>query len=269
MAADEAGGACYKKVHIYSSFGAFRAIRQHLVQWGFMLLPVVILAGGRATRLRPLTEQIPKALIDINGEPFVAHQLRLLRSRGIERVVFCIGYLGEMIRDFVGDGSRFGISVAYSSDGPVLQGTGGAVRRALHLLGDRFFVLYGDSYLPCAYDAVQRAFEGSAKKGLMTVHKNEGKWDNSNVELNAGEIVRYDKVRRSATMQHIDYGLGLFTREAFDSSEENPLDLAWVYQKLLSRNELAGYEVPDRFYEIGSPAGMEDLRSYLAAGGPR
>jgi NDP-sugar pyrophosphorylase family protein len=159
--------------------------------------------------------------------------------------------------------------VTYSSDSPVLQGTGGAVRRALHLLGDRFFVIYGDSYLTCDYAAIQRAFESSAKKGLMAVHKNEGRWDNSNVELNAGEIVRYDKIRRSAAMQHIDYGLGLFTREAFVSFDDTPLDLATVYQRLLGRNELAGYEVPDRFYEIGSPAGIEDLRSYLAAGGPR
>ncbi len=229
-----------------------------------MLFPVAILAGGLATRLRPLTEQIPKALIDINGEPFVAHQLRLLRSRGIERVVFCVGYLGELIEDFVGDGSRFGLSVAYSSDWPELQGTGGAVRRALPLLGNRYFVLYGDSYLPCDYEAVQNAFQQSGKRALMTVHRNEGRWDSSNVELKAGEIVRYDKRQRSRSMQYIDYGLGLFSRDAFESYGEAPLDLASVYQDLLGRGELAAYEVPDRFYEIGSPAGIDDLRSYLA-----
>jgi NDP-sugar pyrophosphorylase family protein len=229
-----------------------------------MLFPVAILAGGLATRLRPLTDQIPKALIDINGEPFAAHQLRLLRSQGVERVVFCVAYLSEVIRDFVGDGARFSLSVAYASDGPVLQGTGGAIRRALPLLGDRFFVVYGDSYLPCDFSAIQRAFSQSGKKGLMTVHNNEGRWDTSNVELVNGEIVRYDKLQRSPSMQYIDYGLGLFTREAFDGFDEGPLDLATVYQRLLSRGELAAYEVPERFYEIGSPVGIDDLRAYLA-----
>ena len=229
-----------------------------------MLFPVAILAGGLATRLRPLTEQTPKALIDINGEPFIAHQLRLLSSHGAGRVICCVGYLGEIIETFIGDGSRFGLSVCYSSDWPALEGTGGAIRRALPLLGDRFFVLYGDSYLPCDYVAVQRAFEGSGTRGLMTVHKNEGKWDSSNVELKAGKIVRYDKRQRTPSMQYIDYGLGLFSRDAFDGCGESPLDLAAVYQKLLIHGELAAYEVPDRFYEIGSPAGIDDLRAYLA-----
>jgi NDP-sugar pyrophosphorylase family protein len=228
------------------------------------MFAVAILAGGLATRLRPLTNQQPKALIDINGEPFVAHQLRLLRSRGVDRVIFCVGYLGELIEDFVGDGARFGISVGYSSDWPVLEGTGGAVRRALPLLGSRFFVLYGDSYLPCDYAAVQHAFENSGKKGLMAVYKNRGRWDKSNVELIDGQIVRYDKVQRRASMQYIDYGLALFRHEVFDGCGENPLDLAVVYQSLMSRSELAAYEVPDRFYEIGSPAGIDDLRNYLA-----
>jgi NDP-sugar pyrophosphorylase family protein len=228
------------------------------------MFAVAILAGGFATRLRPLTNQLPKPLIDINGEPFVAHQLRLLRSRGVDRVILCVGYLGELIEDFVGDGARFGVSVGYSSDWPRLEGTGGAVRRALPLLGSRFFVLYGDSYLPCDYAAVQHAFENSGRKGLMTVHENHGKWDNSNVELKAGQIVRYDKVQRSPSMQYIDYGLGLFTRQAFEGCVENPLDLSVIYQNLISRGELAAYEVPDRFYEIGSPAGIDDLRNYLA-----
>jgi NDP-sugar pyrophosphorylase family protein len=228
------------------------------------MFPVAILAGGLATRLRPLTEQIPKALIDINGEPFVAHQLRLLQSSGVGTVVFCVGYLGELLEHFVGDGSRFGLSVTYSSDLPVLEGTGGAIRRALPLLGGRFFVLYGDSYLPCDYTAVQRAFENSGKKGLMTVHKNEGKWDSSNVELKGGEIVRYDKVQRSPSMQYIDFGLGVFAHEAFDGCGESPLDLSVVYQNLISCGELAAYEAPGRFYEIGSPAGISDLRNYLA-----
>src|ERR1044071_9702153 len=113
------------------------------------MLPIAILAGGLATRLRPMTETIPKALVEIAGEPFLAHQLRLLRAAGYERVVLCVGYLGKMVREFAGDGSAFGLYVEYSFDGPTLLGTAGAIVRALPLLGPRFSVIYGDSYLPC------------------------------------------------------------------------------------------------------------------------
>ena len=179
-----------------------------------MSLPVAILAGGLATRLRPLTETIPKALIEINGEPFAAHQLRLLKSRGIERVVFCVGYRAEMIEEYVGPGGRFGLDVSYSSDGPVLRGTAGAIHQAIPLLGDRFFVLYGDSYLPCNYAAVEGAFLDSGRQGLMTVFRNEGRWDTSNVEFAGGRILAYDKKQHPPRMQHIDYGLGVFHRSA-------------------------------------------------------
>src|ERR1700722_9297284 len=155
------------------------------------MLPAVILMGGIATRLRPVTEKIPKALIDINGEPFLAHQLRLLYSRGIRRVVCCVGFLGEMIQEIAGDGSQFGLQLQYSFDGPVLRGTAGAIHQALPLLEEKFFVVYGDSYLPCDYAAVQESFEASGKSGLMTVFRNEGKWDSSNVAFDDGRILAY------------------------------------------------------------------------------
>ena len=230
-----------------------------------MSLPAAILAGGMATRLRPLTESIPKALVDINGEPFISHQLQLLRSKGIVRVVICAGYLGEMIHDFVGDGSRFDVQVEYSFDGGLLLGTGGAVKKALSLLSERFFVLYGDSYLPCDYEEVQAAFEGSGKKALMTVFHNEGAWDTSNVEFKNGQILAYEKQRLTPRMKHIDYGLGVFQREAFATvPEDMPYDLADLYQFLLEKGELAAFEVMERFYEIGSIAGLEELKSHLA-----
>src|SRR5579864_6791465 len=141
------------------------------------MLPVAILAGGLATRLRPMTDKIPKALIEINGQPFIAHQLRLLAGRGIARVVLCLGYRGEMVRDYVRDGWNFGLQVNYSFDGPELRGTAGAIHQALPLLGESFFVLYGDSYLPCDYAAVEHSFTESGKPALMTVHRNDGQWD--------------------------------------------------------------------------------------------
>jgi NDP-sugar pyrophosphorylase family protein len=228
------------------------------------MLDAAILAGGFATRLRPITEQIPKALIDINGAPFIAHQLRLLRSRGIRRAVLCLGYRGEQVRDFVGGGSGFDMTVEYSFDGAVLRGTAGAIHQALPLLGESFFVLYGDSYLPCDYGAVENAFRESGKTALMTVFRNEGQWDASNVEFAGGRILAYDKNNRTPRMRHIDYGLGVFHRRAFETIAPGAvLDLAVLYQHLLAQGELAAFEVGDRFYEIGSPAGIRELSEAL------
>lgn len=229
-----------------------------------MSLPVAILAGGPAKRLRPLTEVIPKALIDINGEPFVAHQLRLLRVKGISRVIICAGYLGEMIQEVVGDGRRFGIQVEFSYDGPQLMGTAGAIKKALPLLGQAFFILYGDSYLTCDYRRIRTAFEESGRTALMTVFHNDGRWERSNVEFTGGQILAYDKQNQTPRMHYIDYGLGVFNRAAFEIvPSEQPFDLAILYQTLLYRSELAAYEVEERFYEIGSFAGLEEMRHYI------
>jgi N-acetyl-alpha-D-muramate 1-phosphate uridylyltransferase len=228
------------------------------------MLPVAILAGGLATRLRPITERIPKALVEINGEPFIAHQLRLLYARGIRRVVLCVGYLGEMVRQFVREGQAFGLEVKYSFDGPVLRGTAGAIHEALPLLGRAFFVLYGDSYLPCDYAGVEEAFVRSGKMGLMTVFRNDGQWDSSNVEFAAGRILAYDKRNPTPRMRYIDYGLGVFERHAFEAlAPDSVYDLATIYQDLLAGDELAAYEVEERFYEIGSADGIEALSRAL------
>jgi len=228
------------------------------------MLPVAILAGGLATRLRPLTETIPKALIELNGEPFLAHQLRLLSRSGMTHAVLCVGYRGEDIRDYAGDGSRFSLHLDYSFDGPRFLGTAGALRKALPLLGKSFFVLYGDSYLPCDYRAVEEAFLLSGKLGLMTVYRNEGQWDASNVEFSGGRILAYDKANRSPGMRHIDYGLGVLRAAALESIPEGcSYDLAALYQELLRRGELAACEVSERFYEVGSLEGIRELAEYL------
>jgi NDP-sugar pyrophosphorylase family protein len=234
------------------------------------MLPVAILAGGLATRLRPLTESVPKSLVALQGEPFLAHQLRLLRSRGIDRVVLCVGYRGEMIREAIGDGRAFGLRVAYAIDGPALLGTAGALRRALPELGREFFVLYGDSYLPCDYAGVAQAFASSGKPALMTLFRNEGRWDASNVEFHEGRILAYSKKCRTPRMRYIDYGLGVFRESAFRRVPEGePYDLARLYEVLLRSGELAGFEVQQRFYEIGSPAGLKETEEFLAQSGPQ
>ena len=226
-------------------------------------IPVAILAGGLATRLRPITEKIPKSLVPVAGRPFLAHQLEMLHARGIRRVVLCIGHLGEMIqRDFGAE--AFGVKLEYSFDGPKLLGTGGAIKRALPKLGGEFFVLYGDSYLPISYRPIAEAFHRSGKPGLMTVYRNEGKYDTSNVVFRDGEIAVYDKKLRLPEMRHIDYGLSLFQAQVFAVyADDQIFDLAEVMGRLVREKQLAGYEVPERFYEMGSPAGLAELETLL------
>jgi MurNAc alpha-1-phosphate uridylyltransferase len=229
------------------------------------MLPVVILAGGLATRLGPLAQSVPKCLVDVGGEPFLIHQLRQLHERGVREVLCCLGHLGEQVVDSVGDGTAFGLSVEYAFDGPRLLGTAGGIKRALPRLPEAFFVLYGDSYLECDYAEVLDTYRASGKLALMTVFANAHRWDTSNVEYADGRIVAYDKVNRTERMRHIDYGLGILDGRAFDSVPDGvPHDLAAVYQEMLGRGELAAYEATRRFYEIGSPAGFEETRRHLA-----
>lgn len=228
------------------------------------LPPVAILAGGLATRLHPITNMIPKSLVEVAGEPFVVHQLRLLHNHGINQVVMCVGFMGEMIQDFLGDGKDYGIVVHYSYDGDKLLGTAGALKKAKPLLGETFFVLYGDCYLECDYRAIYASFKNSGKAGLMTVFHNRNAWDASNIIFQNNQIVAYDKFNPSAQMTYIDYGLGILKSEVFDHlAEGESADLASVYASLIQNDQLAGYEVPNRFYEIGSLRGLKETEAYL------
>ncbi|MDB6170212.1 MAG: Nucleotidyl transferase [Verrucomicrobia bacterium] len=230
-------------------------------------LPVAILAGGLATRLLPVSATVPKLLVDIAGEPFFSHQIRLLKKSGFTRFVVCAGHLGEKIIGHYGDGSRFGVRLEYSFDGPALLGTGGALVQALPKLGEAFFFLYGDSYLPIDYSTVGDYFLQSGKLGLMTVCRNDGSRHRSNVSFESGVIAAYDKKTPRPGMRHIDYGFGAFRAEAFAGIKRGTcVDLADVQQSLAAGGQLAGYEVRDRFYEIGSPAGLKELDALLRSG---
>ena len=230
------------------------------------MLPVAILAGGLATRLRPTTEKLPKSLLEVNGKPFIFHQLRLLKSHGVEQVVLCVGHLGALIRQVVREGQDFGLEVDYSFDGAALLGTAGAVKHALPKLGNSFLVLYGDSYLVCDYAAVAREFLRSGKLALMTVFRNEGQWDTSNVEFRDGRILAYSKKYRTPRMQYIDYGLGAFSAQALaDVPAGQASDLAELYSRILKQGQLGGMEIQQRFYEIGSQAGLEETARFLAS----
>lgn len=227
---------------------------------------VAILCGGMATRLRPITDTIPKALVEVGGKPFIFYQLDQLRRQQLFDVVLCVGYKGEMIEKAVGDGRSFNLNVRYSYDGDAFLGTGGALRKAMHLLGSQFFVLYGDAYLQVDYEKAYRTFIDSGKNGLMTVFKNLGKWDSSNVWFENHQILAYSKMEKTPQMRYIDYGLGILQTEMLqDYSVNQEFDLAVVYERLVRDHKLAALEVSERFYEIGSHRGLEDFSTWLAS----
>jgi NDP-sugar pyrophosphorylase family protein len=228
------------------------------------LPPICILAGGLATRLGDRVHDTPKALIEVAGEPFVDHQLRLLARHGAREVVLCVGYLGERIVEHVGT-ERFGIGIAYSHDGPNLRGTLGAIRHAAPLLGPRFLVLYGDTYLRIDYQAAAAAWARSALPAMMTVLRNEGQWDTSNVRFQGGLVTAYDKRSPSASMRWIDYGLGGFETGALGAVGAEVTDVAELYGELARRSSLFGFAAGERFYEIGTPAALAETSAFLSA----
>jgi N-acetyl-alpha-D-muramate 1-phosphate uridylyltransferase len=202
---------------------------------------IAVLAGGLAMRMRPLTQQLPKALLEVAGEPFIAHQLRLFAREGISDAKLLVGYGWEQIERFVGDGSRFGVKVDYVVDGPTLLGTGGAVRHALDRLGGEFLVTYGDSWLDAPYAPVVEAFHASGRPALMCVFRNENRWGASNVHFDNGVIRYYSKKVRRPEMHHIDWGLGLLRASTVATRPMGrPWDLAELYEELSLYGDIAG-----------------------------
>lgn len=233
-------------------------------------MQVVILAGGLGTRMARFTASIPKALIPVCGRPFIDWQLRLLASQGIGEVLLCIGYLGEAIETFVGDGRAWGLEVGYSWERGELLGTGGALRQAAQrgLLAETFAVMYGDSYLDVDLHSVEAAFEGAGCPALMTVYRNDGRLDTSNADLVEGRV-HYDKsAAGDPRLRYVDYGLSVLKTDTLVGrvSPSGPCDLADFLHALSSDGQLGGYLVERRFYEIGSEAGLADLEAHLCGG---
>ena len=226
----------------------------------------VILAGGLGTRMRPLTDSCPKTLLPVRGRPFAYHQLHWLAAQGITEVVYSIGHQGHLIRRFWDLEPSPIPWIRYVDEGEKLRGTGGALRLALEqgVLEESFFVTYGDSFLPVVFQPVWNAFHRSGKPALMTVLRNAGRWDSSNAVYRDGRVVLYDK-RGGAAMQYIDYGLSVMRRDLLEGITAEKFDLADLFHEISVQGRLAGFEVTERFYEIGSPAGLRDLESYLEA----
>jgi NDP-sugar pyrophosphorylase family protein len=222
----------------------------------------VILAGGLGTRMRPLTETCPKTLLPAGGRPFAWHQLQWLAAQGIDEVVYSIGHHGDMIWRYWSEEPPPIPSLRYVDEGEHLRGTAGALRLAREegVLDESFFVIYGDSFLPVEFGPIWRAFQASDQPALMTVLRNEGRWDRSNATYEPGRVVLYNK-QALPGMQYIDYGLSCFQRAVFD--DRTHADLATLFHDLSLQGRLAGFEVHERFYEIGSPDGLRDFEQYL------
>lgn len=227
------------------------------------LPPICVLAGGLGTRLGETVRDTPKPLLDVAGEPFLIHQLRLLARYGAARVVLCVGYLGELIEERIGP-SQFGIDITYSYDGPSPIGTLGAVRKAATALGERFLVLYGDTYLRLDYRAVVAAWEASGLPALMTVLRNDGQWDASNVSFDGTHVTEYDKRAPLPEMSWIDFGLGGLRADTLELVADPVDDLADLYHDLAERGELFGFAASERFFEIGTPASLAETGEFLA-----
>jgi len=227
----------------------------------------VILAGGAGTRMQALAKGLPKSLIPIKNRPFLHYQLNSLARQGIKNILLCVGYGADQIERYAEDGRTWGLQITYAREGNDLRGTGGALRLAYDQgrLQPVFFVLYGDSYLPVDFLPVWNYFETRTEPALMTVLKNEGRWDKSNARFDGQKITCYDKGDPAPDMAYIDYGLSVLRAEAVDQAipPRSVYDLSDLFHKFSERGKLAGYEVTARFYEIGSPEGLEDFEKYL------
>ena len=232
------------------------------------MMPVAVLAGGLGTRMAGVVaEGMPKVLVPVAGRPFLDFKLASLAAQGVDRVVLLLGHGADRVAEYLGGGRPFGMEVGIVLDGPELMGTGGAVRRALPHLGDRFWVTYGDTYLRAPMAAAEEAFAGSGWAGLMTVLENGDAWDRSNVRVESGLIVEYRKGAPAGTFRHIDYGLLLLEAMVFGAwPEGEPFDLAEVLGRLVGERRLGAFEVTERFYEVGSPEGYREAQAFLSSG---
>ena len=230
-------------------------------------MQIVILAGGLGTRLRPLTERLPKCLVPVNGRPFLEYQLELLSRRGVRDIVLCVGYLGEAVLEHFGPGHRFGVNIVYSWERDGLLGTAGALKQAEPLLEPEFFVTYGDSYLLLDYREIVRRFRESPALGMMVIYRNYDRLELSNVVARDGQVVAYDKTTRLPGMVYVNEGLSVLRRRALRLIPDGePVSQEEFYQVLIARRELLAYETQQRFYEVGSLRGIEQFQQAMAQG---
>lgn len=227
-------------------------------------MQIVILCGGLATHLRPLTEKIPKSMVKIGEKPFLEHQLELLKKNNISDIILCIGYKGKEIENYFGEGKKFGVKIRYSKEKEKLLGTGGALKKAENLLNDVFLVMYGDSYLPFDFRAAIDYFNKFDKFSLMTVYRNQNRYQKSNILVEDNLVKRYDKENPTKEMEYIDYGVSIFRKKALKFIPTNQVcDLSQLHKALIKRNQLLAFESKVRFYTIGSFKELEEFKKYI------
>ncbi|HYB45419.1 MAG TPA: sugar phosphate nucleotidyltransferase [Nitrososphaerales archaeon] len=227
-------------------------------------MQAAILAGGLGTRLRPLTDLVPKGLIRVNGRPFLELKLEQLKANGIDDVILCVGHLGEMIEEHFGDGSRFGIRIRYSRDGKELLGPVGAVKRAEHLLEGEFFVTYGDNYLRLDYGKMMALLKSSGKLGVLAVYHNRGAYGTSDVEVSEGRVTTFQK-NPTRKLEWINFGIYALRKKALDLvAPGSPCDESEFFNLMIGRRELLSYEATERFYEIGNVESLNEFETFMA-----
>lgn len=232
-------------------------------------VPFLVLVGGMGSRLGNAAADRAKCMVDVGGEPFVSHMLKLLKEKGAQKVVLLTGHKGEQVREFVKDGKAFDLEVTYSDDGQSALGTGGAVKKAASELSGTVAVMYGDSYLDIPMSSILQRFEKCAQSGLMTVIQNHDavSKQKSNVEYDAKRtlIKAYSKKNPTDVMTYIDYGLSFFDADVLKKfSQDGEFDLGEIFTKQAEAGQLAGYEVQRRFYDINTPESLIETRASLS-----
>ena len=219
----------------------------------------ILLCGGKGTRVSRYTKHVPKCLIDINGKPFLYHQLKFLKKNNIKKVIISSGYLSKKIKDYLKKDIRF-INFKIKEDGKKLLGTGGAVLKSLNFLKKNFFVIYGDSYLRFRLKELKK----DKKLPTMAIFKNYNKYDKSNVEIKKYEFIHYHEKKNRNKCKFIDYGVSYLNKDIFKNYKKNKkFDLSALFQDISKKNMLKGHIVKKRFYEIGSYKGIKDLKKFI------
>ena len=231
-------------------------------------MQVVVFMGGLGTRLGVAYRDAPKSMVDVHGKPFFHYPLQVLKRQGFRRFVFCVGFKADPIQKYFEDGKKYQIQIRYVHDGEQPVGTGGALKRALPLLDENVMAIYGDSYIDFEYtklidqyDHLKRSDDIAA---VMSVMKNKGRWGKSNASLKANGRLRYDKGHPSADMEYIDFGATVLNKQAVANRlQDGYCDLADTYKELGDQDRLGGFEVKERFYDIGTPESLQEFRNFI------
>jgi D-glycero-D-manno-heptose 1,7-bisphosphate phosphatase len=226
----------------------------------------VILAGGRGTRLQPITNTRPKAMVGFHGKPFLEHLIERLRDEGIERVLLLLGYLPEVIQDHFEDGSRLGVEIEYSVTGPD-DLTVHRMRVAEPLLDDTFLLLYCDNYWPLQLGRLWARFEEAGAPALVTVYSNRDGYTRDSVIVDGeGFVTVYDRGRTTPGLSGVEIGYAILTRPVLDlmPRDHDELFEAAVYPPLATERKLAAYVTDHRYYSVGSHERLPLTNAFLA-----